>query len=298
MRAAEEDRVDHICEALTPCVRIKGLTARPELNGAHVVRLKPTTPEAAELSCKGRAKVRVASTLEVLSLKLEALEVLEAPLGTYYSTAELVVAPVAGCGYGLLTQRSIRQEQKIFCEPPLIAARCLPQDALRIAPELEPLFAKLAPLAAASAAKGGGVMPAEAIQIMTTMSDRVVANTFAQCSKRIQRRAMALSDAFAESDAAKTAVGVFRSNAFGTKDGLLGANLYELLSRANHSCRPNIRVLWDGDEAVVVALRDIARGEELRVAYKPAAGFTTQERRERLQMHYNFVCRCDLCGSL
>ena len=281
-------------------VRLTGLSARPDLNGSHVQRLEPEPSEADVLASKGRAKVRVAATSEVLSVKLGCINMVDGPPpGTLFSTTTFAVAPIEGLDYGLVALRSIKQGEDLFREKPMVAARCSPRDALRLAPEIEPLFEELMPFAAASAAKGGGVLPAEAVAITSKMTDCVVARSFAQCSEGLQRRWMSLADAFAKSDAGKTPVGVFHSNAFGKRDGFLGANLYELLCRSNHSCEPNIKAQWHADDEVVVAaLHDVAQGEELRLSYKHVAGYTTQQRRELLKSEYNFVCTCRLCGPL
>ena len=56
-----------------------------------------------------------------------------------------------------------------------------------------------------------------------------------------------------------------RCNAFtnvATGDNLL----FETLSRANHSCVPNMRYTFEGDVAVVSMLRDAAQAEELTIS--------------------------------
>jgi SET domain-containing protein len=67
-----------------------------------------------------------------------------------------------------------------------------------------------------------------------------------------------------------------------------------VLSVSQHSCEPNTQVKFGRSrEAVVVALRDIAAGDELTHSYiendRPLA-----ERQADL-LEYNFVCQCARC---
>ena len=53
-------------------------------------------------------------------------------------------------------------------------------------------------------------------------------------------------------------------------DGEVHGVLYERLSRANHSCSPNMRKeTLNGGSAFVYTLRDVEPGEELLVCYTP-----------------------------
>ena len=76
---------------------------------------------------------------------------------------------------------------------------------------------------------------------------------------------MALADAFSPSPA-KSPGNVLRSNAF-TNAATGDNHLYELMSRANHSCSPNMSRTFDGHTDVVSMLRGVARGEALTVSY-------------------------------
>ncbi|KAI0632340.1 SET domain-containing protein [Trametes polyzona] len=76
--------------------------------------------------------------------------------------------------------------------------------------------------------------------------------------------------------------------------------VFPLASRLfNHSCVPNAacKYLIKPREPVtmeVVALRDIAEGEEITIPYlDPALPYQT--RREALQVNYGFACECALC---
>ena len=69
----------------------------------------------------------------------------------------------------------------------------------------------------------------------------------------------------------------------------------------NHSCKPNVRVLWCNNRPAepvqleVVALRDIRLGEELMFSYIDES-LSFSERQEALA-DYGFICGCERCGS-
>ena len=90
--------------------------------------------------------------------------------------------------------------------------------------------------------------------------------------------------------------------------------LAPVVALANHSCVPNCQVEAtraddrdeDGDgngdgvgcgslRVSLVALRDVAAGEELTVAYVPVAR-SAQERADELASRYGFRCRCERCA--
>jgi hypothetical protein len=106
-----------------------------------------------------------------------------------------------------------------------------------------------------------------------------------------------LTDAFAEDE--NSVGGILRSNSFMVDiDGEMHEVLYERLSRANHSCSPNIAAAYhNGGSAYVFALREIKAGEELLVCYTPhEMTLPVQQRRESLDMKYRFVCMCERCA--
>lgn len=64
----------------------------------------------------------------------------------------------------------------------------------------------------------------------------------------------------------------------------------------NHSCDSNVAKFFDGAEIVIVALRNVAAGEEVTENYFPHyAQMPREERRRWLQEHYRFDCRCSAC---
>jgi len=91
-------------------------------------------------------------------------------------------------------------------------------------------------------------------------------------------------------------VQIFRTNAY-NHDETSGGRLYELLSRANHSCVPNLERTFVGETVVVTARRKVAKGGELFTSYLDQdADQSTEERRAMLKAKYNFVCECERCG--
>ena len=118
-----------------------------------------------------------------------------------------------------------------------------------------------------------------------------------------QRRWMALHDAFAgrtvDGRVGKSAGGILRSNCYEGSEVREGqANLsylYEVLSRANHSCEPNTtRFIHPNGSVRLRALRDLAPGEEIFTSYIDGLG-SVQRRREALVCKYAFVCYCSRC---
>ena len=77
--------------------------------------------------------------------------------------------------------------------------------------------------------------------------------------------------------------------------------LFNLLSRVKHSCDPNSAIVFIGRNGVLIAVRDIAAGEELTFQYTPNAGHednvfiscpcdrTLETRTHTYQTHQEFV---------
>ncbi|KAF8287313.1 putative SET domain containing protein [Trypanosoma cruzi] len=77
-----------------------------------------------------------------------------------------------------------------------------------------------------------------------------------------------------------------------------GVALYDAATKINHSCVPSVRFVPTHGRvsAVVVALRDIEKGEEIRSSYIDLVAYTSRvERRGYLLSHYGFECDCSLC---
>ncbi|KAL1755472.1 hypothetical protein FB107DRAFT_213475 [Schizophyllum commune] len=71
--------------------------------------------------------------------------------------------------------------------------------------------------------------------------------------------------------------------------------VYETLSRANHSCRPNAHFAFHRASFSVRlrALRDIKAGEEIFISYVPPEAPYAQRQKELA--HYGFSCTCAVC---
>jgi hypothetical protein len=222
------------------------------------------------------------------------------PCGAFDALAAICAVPGVGGGQGVVARVALCRGQRILAERPAVS--CASQQRLE-----EELF------------PGGGA-PALAEQ------EAFVAAAIERCGNADHvRRVWALHDASA--GAAKSALGVFKSNAFATGDG--ARSLFLRACRLNHSCRPNAIETWvpgeslpgdggdDGDggggggssssssssttttgQLVVHALRDVAAGEELTIDYE-WEGISCRggdERGELLQRWMGFRCRCCACS--
>jgi len=69
------------------------------------------------------------------------------------------------------------------------------------------------------------------------------------------------------------------------------------LSKIDHSCRPNVNPIFDGNEVRLVALDHIAEPlvENIRITYDYNIITTRKERQATLKKEYHFDCECDLC---
>lgn len=115
-----------------------------------------------------------------------------------------------------------------------------------------------------------------------------------------------LSNAFpspSSSGEAARAKGVFDTNAFALEEangsgGRFG--VFRWVSRVNHSCAPNVKVVYVPARAWMEArvLRRIEEGEEVRSSYLPPADLVRldkSDRRERLAKGWGFDCACEAC---
>ncbi|CAK9034790.1 SET domain and MYND-type zinc finger protein 6 [Durusdinium trenchii] len=75
--------------------------------------------------------------------------------------------------------------------------------------------------------------------------------------------------------------------------------LFEIMSRANHSCDPNVRMIGDGWPGQLIAVRPIQAQEEILLCY---GGWDTEflkepstARQKYLSEHWGFQCKCVRC---
>ena len=82
-----------------------------------------------------------------------------------------------------------------------------------------------------------------------------------------------------------------------------GTAMYSIACKMNHSCEPNVVILykpskgWGTNHPLTVhcvALRDIAANEELTISYIDAANLSYEQRQAGLA-NYGFRCRCTKC---
>ena len=74
------------------------------------------------------------------------------------------------------------------------------------------------------------------------------------------------------------------------------SGVFSLACRINHGCIPNARYLWraDLDKQITIAMRPIAKGDEITVQYINTY-CPRPQRRALFQAFFNFTCRCDDC---
>jgi len=98
-----------------------------------------------------------------------------------------------------------------------------------------------------------------------------------------------------------TAGGIARTNCLplGDHNDSEGSGLFALACRANHACRPNARYLWRHDlqRELLIAVRDIAPGDEVTVTYGPGPANARAWRQEALLRGFRFTCKCELCEA-
>jgi SET domain len=80
----------------------------------------------------------------------------------------------------------------------------------------------------------------------------------------------------------------------------LGLVLHPLAALANHDCKPNAFVrfdgIWEGHALTICALRPIARGDQIVVTYIDPTN-PLRVRQAELRERYFFACRCSKCLS-
>jgi len=98
--------------------------------------------------------------------------------------------------------------------------------------------------------------------------------------------------------ATKTVEGIWHSNALPAGgEGRMAAATYALISRTNHSCRPNAHTAWNEKTGrqTLHAAQPIAEGDEILISYLEP-GLTRDERRAQLRARFGFKCACALCS--
>jgi hypothetical protein len=88
----------------------------------------------------------------------------------------------------------------------------------------------------------------------------------------------------------RDAIGVYDANSF-------EVGVYDLPSRINHSCIPNVHYEFNPaiERGTFHAVRDIAEGEELFISYINGGSRLKSWRQPKLDM-WGFICGCAACG--
>jgi len=223
---------------------------------------------------------------------------------------------------GVLATRSIRPGQVILQEMPFArVSKNAGSAEVRSHPVASRLMDRVVELAATGAFNPRTddflSWPPEVRRCMEGVLEAQAEMEYDRAPPAVQAKWMVLSDVHAASatsstsggaaapDAAasnaKTPGGVLRTNGVDDDEGY--ANLYEKMSRMNHSCDPNaVRMVSRAAPAAgpgvhVVASRNIGEGEEVLINYMDGAddGLRVEERRHHLQQQYSFHCTCSLC---
>lgn len=90
---------------------------------------------------------------------------------------------------------------------------------------------------------------------------------------------------------------VINTNAFplwANDNTIIGFQIFPLLSRANHSCIPNLA--YTAQMQRIVATKSIKSGDELTTSYVNLSSGVL-ERRQKLKDEYFFDCECERCRS-
>ena len=191
-------------------------------------------------------------------------------------------------------QRSLSEGEVVLRETPIAIVRA---DALHEACISDPVLRSYVMRAGADESPWDDYQWWPAAKVASSeVIERFATLEFARLGSRQQQRWMSLVDSFS-TPPAKSPGNILRSNAF-TQPATGDNYLFELLSRANHCCRPNMRRSFAGEVAVVTTTRAVAAGEELLLSYLSDSDLqrSTEERRALLRDKFNFVCECERCG--
>ncbi|KAG5988489.1 hypothetical protein E4U52_006538 [Claviceps spartinae] len=89
--------------------------------------------------------------------------------------------------------------------------------------------------------------------------------------------------------------GTVQTNALACGEGSSTGAVYPTLCLINNACRPNCQQTWNQEEKheTIHAIRDIAAGEEITIAYIPSG--SSAQRRHYLKEKFGFDCACEMC---
>ena len=203
-------------------------------------------------------------------------------------SVDIVVEP--GAGYGMRATHALPRGTVVLREKPLASMR-----ADDFQTSLESLWPELQSLRAHW--HKTRQWPDE-IHAPPEVIQRFAARVYSTLPQRQQQRWMSLADSLSEGEAT-TPGGVALTNSI--TDAHTGDNyLFPTISRANHSCAPNMKYTLpshDGEEGSLLMLSDAAAGDALTISYLSADDLAkpTDERRALLRTTFNFECQCARC---
>ncbi len=199
-----------------------------------------------------------------------------------------------GLGYGLIALTDLPQGTVVLRERALAVLRAS-ELGLMIAEDPH-LQTELQDAEEAALFSDERYWPA-AVQASDVMLELFASRVFAKLPAAQQYKWLSLADSFSMPPG-KSPGNIVRSNAF-TDVSVGDTYLYEVLSRANHSCRPNISRAFEGPSVVVTTTRAVVMGEPLVISYLSDAVLArpTDERRAALRHKFRFLCECERCGK-
>ena len=93
------------------------------------------------------------------------------------------------------------------------------------------------------------------------------------------------------------ATNIFMTNGLALGTDPTEAAVFPVVSRINHSCKPNVYHSWNTflNEETVYAIRDIRENEEILTSYVIAYK-TRKDRITELEKKFRFTCTCEVCS--
>ena len=132
--------------------------------------------------------------------------------------------------------------------------------------------------------------------------DEVLERATARLDEEDQKTFMSLADCRVAKETEKTARGIYFTNCYTLGQSRSSpTGLLPVLSRVNHSCRPNTEFRWVEERGVeeLRAATTIQEGEEITDCYLDLSlggRVTREERQALLRGGYGFTCSCEACS--
>ena len=211
------------------------------------------------------------------------------------------IVNLASKGLGVIATQAIKSNQLILHEHPLVRIDKSPGSTdSRQSPTCMKLMGRVMELAKSgqfNPRSDYSSWPAEVISCYEGILNEQCNMAYDKLDAQKQKQWMKLADIFAQNGNEKSPGGIIRTNAIDCAEN--HANLYEQLSRINHSCNPNTtRISTDKIGGVaIVANKAIEKDEEISINYMDGVDDDkpVEERRKHLMQQYHFHCQCDLC---